>query len=212
MKMLDSSPRSLLVSVVSLLTAAGVLCSASSRAKQVPVTFEIRFPSQGVKIGDDAEIRISRIEAPAPWRTGTIEVTAIDASKEVNPDSDPASVTIRRETAINFSNDPATVFSIPLKVTAPGEFGLGIKVQVTGLDGRKYAYSTSVTLLAEEGQLWFGESSISSAAANRIMHRAGVVNFKPGASEMPAVARDEIARWAAERQRKQLEVKSRQPR
>lgn len=209
MKTLASSPRSLFFSLFTLL---GLLWYSSAWAKEVPVAFEVSFPSQGVKIGGDAEIRISRIEAKTPWRAGTIEVTAIDASKEVNPDSDPASVTIRRATAISFSNDPSTSFSIPLKVTAPGEFGLGITVQVTGLDGQRYWYPVSVTLLAEEGQVWFGQSSISSAAANRILHRAGVVNFKPGDAEMPAVARDEIARWAAERQRKQLEVKGRSSR
>lgn len=181
----------------------------SLRAKDVPVTYDIVFSSQGAKIGADAEIRIANIQAAGPWRTGAIQITAVDASKEVNADSDARSVTIQRETAIAFSNEPK-IFSVPLKVSAAGEFGLRLEVRVTGTDGRTLALTTAVSVLAEDGQVWFGLGSISSAAANRILVRSGNVQFKPGDPEIPPVARAEIQRWAEERQRKQLENKNRQ--
>lgn len=77
-----------------------------------PVMFEVGFPSQGARIGREAQLDISKVVSSVPWSKGVIRITAIDANREVNADSDPKSVAIPRETAITFANGANRVWEL----------------------------------------------------------------------------------------------------
>ena len=174
-----------------------------------PVMFEVGFPNQGARIGREAQLDVSKVVSSVPWTKGFIRITAIDANREVNAESDPKSVSIPRETAITFVNDPNHTYTIPLTVTAAGEFGLGVEVRVTGNDGKEYWFRISVTILAEDGQVWFGNDSIESAGVNRIATRTSTAGKRQPGAPPEGPAKEEIQRWLKEREKKQLENKNR---
>ena len=205
---MNPSARTLLSFLCTALLCAG--WSPSLHAKRPPpVRFAVEFPQQGAAIGESSSIRLSGFGSEVPWTRGAIRITAVEARKDVNPSSEAAAVSVPRETPIA---SPGTEFTIPVKVSAPGEYGLRIEVRVSARDGKEYSNTFVVAVLAEDGAVWLGSDSIEAAGVNRIRAArdgSGAPGSRKRVSAVAENANEEISRWVKEREARQLENKSR---
>ncbi len=130
-----------------------------------PFYTHLNFPDQGEQIQKRSQVLVN-ISGASEWQSGLVKIKS-SAIKRVVPASTVSNIKSVEEIPLSANQQS---FSIPLTIMDNGEYEITISILLQNAQG-VLSRSSTIGVLAENGLVWFGNSSIETAVESKIRYQ-----------------------------------------